>query len=40
MLQENSGTQFDICSTRIKKAKAPLGKVVENLGKLGKGLAR
>jgi hypothetical protein len=38
MLQENLGTKFDVVS--IFKPNAPLAKVVEDLGKLGKGLTK
>jgi hypothetical protein len=37
MLQENLGTEFDVCS--IFKPNTPLAKVVD-IGKLGKGLAK
>jgi hypothetical protein len=38
MLKENLGIKFDIVS--IFKPNAPLAKVVEDLGKLGKGLTK
>jgi hypothetical protein len=38
MLKENLGTKFDICSTF--KPNAPLAKVVEDTGELGKGLTK
>jgi hypothetical protein len=38
MLKENLGNKFDIVS--IFEPNAPLAKVVEDLGKLGKGLTK
>jgi hypothetical protein len=38
MLWENLGIKFDVCS--ILKPNAPLAKVIEDIGKLGKGLTK
>jgi hypothetical protein len=38
MIQDNLGYRFEACS--IFKPNVPLAKVVEDLGKLGKGLAK
>jgi hypothetical protein len=38
MLQENLGTEFDVCS--ILKPNASLAKVIKDIGKLGKGLTK